>query len=175
MVEVVLVGIQHTSTPPRVNLGRDSNDWGFWSPKSHHNEPYMALSWIMYYSVGDAGGSPLSIAAGYGKYGVGHRITHLYSQKFDCWLDGGTCVLSLSRDYHMINLYGKYFCLLDLVITVSSISFQLRVNSALPLLDDLEVTVNNPCRFSEAINHYIKTANPIQKIKSRIFGFFSFL
>ena len=66
----------------------------------------------------------------------------------------------------MINLYGKYFCLLDLVITVSSISFQLRVNSALPLLDDLKLTVNNTKKKSEASNHYIKTENSIQKIKS---------
>ena len=76
-------------------------------------------------------------------------------------------VSSLSRDYHMTNLYRKYFCLLDLVVKLSSISFQLRVNSALPLLDYLKLTVNNTYFFSEAINHYIKTANLIQKIKSR--------
>ena len=97
----------------------------------------------MYYSVGDAGGSSSSIAAGDVKYGAGCRITHISSQKVDCWLDGGNFVLSLSRDYHMITLYRKYFCLLDLVVNLSSISFQLRVNSALPLLDDLKLTVNN--------------------------------
>ena len=124
----------------------------------------MALSWILYYSVRDAGGSSFIIATVYGKYGVGHRITYLSSQKFDCWLDGVNFVSSMSKDYHMINLYRKYFCLLDLVITLSSISFQLRFNSALPLLEDLKLIVNNPCRFSEAINHYTKRANPIQTI-----------
>ena len=108
IVEVFLVKIQHTSTPFRVNLGRDSNDWGFWSPKSHHNEPYIFLSWIMYCSVGDAGGSSFSIASGDGKYGMGHRITHLSSQKVDCWIDGGNFVSSMRRDYHMITLSGKY-------------------------------------------------------------------
>ena len=121
----------------------------------------------MYYSVFDAGGYSFSIAAGDGKGGVDHRITHLYYQKIDCWLDEGNSVSSLSRDYHMINLYRKYSCLLDLVVKLSSISFQFRGKSSLPLLDDLKLNFKHPYRFSEAINHYIKTSNQIQKIKSR--------
>ena len=57
--------------------------------------------------------------------------------------------------------------MLNLVIKLHSISFQLGVKSALLLLDDLKLTVNNPYRFSEAINHYIKTSDLIKKIKSR--------
>ena len=121
----------------------------------------MALSWIRDYSVGGSGGSLLVIASGYCKGGVGPRITHLSSQKVDFWLDGGNLVSSLSRDYHMITLYGKYFYLLYLVVKLSSISFHSMFKSVISLLYYLKLTINNPSHFSEAINQHIKTSNPI--------------
>ena len=81
----------------------------------------MVLSWIRDYSVGDGGGYSFIIAYGDGTCGVAPSITHLSSQKVDCWIDGGNIVSSLSIDYHMITLYGKYFCLLDLAVKLSSI------------------------------------------------------
>ena len=64
---------------------------------------------------------------------------------------------------------GNIF-LLYLVVKLSSISFQFICKSSIPLLDDLKLTGNYPYRFSKTINHYIKTENPIQKIKLRFLG-----
>ena len=61
--------------------------------------------------------------SGDGRGGVGPRTTHLSSKKVDCWLDDGDIFSSHSG--------------------FSSISFHFRGKSALPLVDDIKLTVNN--------------------------------
>ena len=66
----------------------------------------------------------------------------------------------------MGDLYGKYLVMLGLVMKLSSISLQLRGNSALHFLDDVKLTFSNYSILAIIDNH-IKEVNQIQKGKSR--------
>ena len=68
----------------------------------------------MYHSVGSDGGSSFVVSYGDGKGGVGPRTTQMFSQKYDCWFDGGDFVSYLSKYYptiiHLIK--DRYYDLL---------------------------------------------------------------
>ena len=68
----------------------------------------------MDHSVGSDGGSSFGVSYGDGKGGVGPRTTHMLSQKYDCWFDGGDFVPSLSRYYPTMTHSNKcrYYYLL---------------------------------------------------------------
>ena len=76
--------------------------------------------WSRDNTIGATDGSSFSVNSGNFIFDVGPRTTNLSYYKVDCWLDGVYFVSSQSR--------------------LSSITFQYRNKSALPLLVDVKLT-----------------------------------
>ena len=81
----------------KYSFGRDRHGGAFQKSQRRHTAPPIPLFRSMGYPVGASDVYIFGVAVGYCKGGVGPRITHLNSQKVDCWIDGDYFVLSSSR------------------------------------------------------------------------------
>ena len=76
---------------------------------------------------------------------------------------------------NMSNLYGNYSGMLDLAFNMSSLSFQLRGKSEPSLLYYVKGTYSNSSIPWHFFNNHIKKVNQIQKRKSKLYIFYSFV
>ena len=106
MVELVLV-LEQPNFPPRYLILAQSGMLVIFLSQCHHIASPITLYWSSYYPVGAAGDSSFSVSDGDGKGSVGTRTTHLSSQKFDCWIDGGKFVSYWISDYPSISHPNK--------------------------------------------------------------------
>ena len=93
----------------------------------------------------------------------------IYSQiEYEYFVFGWNFQQKLINEINTSNLYRGYFCYLGSVVKLSSLTFHLRVKLALPILDDVKLTVIIYSMPIIIYQYHIKKINQMHRIKSRV-------